>query len=375
MKGSITKRQGAKGVAYRVRYDVPQPDGSRAQRSETCRTRKEAEALLARRLHEIQTGGWVEPTQETVGAFMRRWIESRRGIYRDGTVYDYGRQIERAIVPTIGAVRLTALTATAVQGMMDRLLATGLAPSSVRLVHTVLHMGLAQAVRWRLVPRNVAGDASPPKAVPVRRVTWTAEEARRFLEATAGDSYGVLWRLALDSGMRIGELLALRWADVDLERGVVAVRRTVARAAGGGWTVSETTKSSRGRSIALAGSTVAALRRQRTGQLERRLALGPLWRDEGVVFDSGLGGRPGQTTVRDALKRAIAKAEVPDLRLHDLRHTCATLLLAQGVHPKVVQERLGHASIAITLDRYSHVTMDMQGEAADRLERLLGEGS
>lgn len=376
MTGSITKRQGKRGVSYRLRYYVTQADGSRIQRSETCRTKKEAEARLSDVVAELRSGTYTEPSDETVGVFLTRWLGSLSGTVRDSTLAGYGFIVNTRAIPSIGAIRLRDLSPEHLQRWLAELTTAGYATSTIRLSHTVLRRALNAAVRWRVVPRNVARDVTPPAAERNAARTWTAEEARRFLESSARDPFATLWRLALDSGMRIGELLALNWDDVDFDRGTVAVRRTVTRNRDAKWIIGDDTKTRSGRRlIALTPSTAAALRRHRTDQLARRLAIGPAWVNTGLVFDGGDGALARPETVRYGFLRAVRLADVPSLTFHGLRHTCATLLLASGVHPKVVQERLGHASIAITLDRYSHVTMDMQSEAASALDRLLSGAS
>jgi len=185
-----------------------------------------------------------------------------------------------------------------------------------------------------------------------------------------------MWRLGLDTGMWLGELLALTWDDVDLDRGLVAVRRTLTKDREGHWKLGEVAKtSSSRRSIPIGPATVVALRSIRPKQAERRLRCGAAWVDHGLVFDRGNGNWLSPATARGVFDRAVAKAQVTALTPHGMRHTMATLLLATGVHPKVVQERLGHSSIQMTLDRYSHVSIIMQQDAAAVLDRLIGEAA
>ena len=180
------------------------------------------------------------------------------------------------------------------------------------------------------------------------------------------------WPLALTTGMRQGELLALRWQDVDLDNGALAVRRTLTRDRAGRVTIGEPKSASGRRSIALDSATVAALRRHKASQNARRLQWGEAWQDADLVFDRGDGALLYHGVARDSFRRAAKRLGLPPIRFHDQRHTAATLMLAGGVHPKIVQERLGHSTVAMTLDRYSHVSMDMQRDAAERLERALG---
>lgn len=209
-------------------------------------------------------------------------------------------------------------------------------------------------------------DASR-RATPAT-TTWNAQQVGAVLAAAEGTNLAGLWRLAPLTGMRRGEILGPKWEEVDLERGELPIRRTLSRGKGGSWEI-RTPKTAAGRrSIALPSSAVEALKRHRVREVERRLELGPVWSDSGFVFTNGTGG-PFAVNVLDAqFRRLIATAGVPKIRFHDLRHTCATLMLANGEHPKVVAERLGHSDGGITLNRYSHVSSGMQRGAASRAD-------
>jgi integrase len=265
---------------------------------------------------------------------------------------------------------LHQLDEATVQGLYARALAEGRSPATVRLMHAVLRSSLAQALKWRLVARNVCDAVEPPRVRPPQVTTWTATEARAFLAGTADDDLAGLWVTALVTAMRLGELLALRWEDVDLDRGNLAVRRTATRGADGRFTVGEP-KGGRSRQVVLAPDAIAALRRHRARQAERRLRLGSPWHDQGLVFDRGDGSGLTHQAVEERMRRRVSRLGLRSIRFHDLRHSAATLLLEMGVHPKIVSELLGHAGIAITMDRYSHVTEAMHREAAEQLGELL----
>jgi integrase len=241
----------------------------------------------------------------------------------------------------------------------------------VNHLHTVLHTAFAQAVRWGLVSRNVVALARPPRKVHLEVVALTAEQARTLLACAAGHRFEALFVLALKTGMRRGELLALHWQDVDLEAGVLQVRGTLRRTRAGLAIGTPKTASAR-RKVALSAGSVAALRRHRARQDEERRRLGDGWQDFGLVFPNGL-GRPMEP--RDFLfshfRPLLVAAGLPPITFHALRHTAATLLLGQGEHPKVVQELLGHAQVSITLDRYSHMTPTLMSGAAATMDRLL----
>lgn len=377
-RGSVKAVSDEKGrvIEYVVRYDAPSPDGKRRQRQERCRTKKAADALLGQRLEEIRTGEYVEGTTETVGSYLLRWVESNPD-WRAATRRSYRSMVKLRITPHLGAIRLSRLSEPQVAGWVAALQAAKYAPSTIATTHSALHAALEQAVRWRLVVRNAADGTKLPKIPDPVSAAWSVAEARAFLgrplpEGKA-DPAAALWRLALDSGMRPGELLALKWGDVDWERGQVAVRRTITTAEDGRKVVGETTKRERSRrTIGVGADTLAGLRSHRARQAERRLAAGAAWTDEGLVFDRGDGRPMANEVMAGRLRRAAKAAKVPPITPHGLRHTCATLLLAAGVHPKIVQERLGHATIGETMDRYSHVLQGMQEPATEAMAAILG---
>lgn len=376
MQGSIQKYSGKRGVSWCYVIDLGRTsEGHRDQkRRRGFSTRKAAQEAMQRELHERRAGAYVEPTTLTLGEYLAKWLAETEGGRLEHTVYAYRSIVRNRIAPHLGAVPLAKLAPLDVQGCYRRLGEAGYAPKTIRLTHTVLRQALAQAVRWRLVPTNAADAADLP--VPRRKEVeaWSAEQARALLATTADDERHPLWRLLLDSGMRIGEALALTWDDVDLAAGTVAIRRTLTRTKAGGWVVGEAAKTRAGRRpIAVAPATVAGLRAHRARQAERRLLLGPAWEGEGFVFDRGDGGRSSPATVQQAFDRAVRGAGVPRLTPHGCRHTSATLLILAGVPLKVVSDRLGHASVAITADVYGHVTAAADRQAADLLADLLAE--
>jgi integrase len=241
----------------------------------------------------------------------------------------------------------------------------------VRHLHAVLRRALGDAVRWGVLARNPAAVVAPPRAVRHEIRALTTDEARALLAACEGERLGALYVLALTTGMRRGELLALRWRDVDLVEGVLAVRSTLYRAEGRLVLAEPKTARAR-RLIHLAPEAVGALRRHREAQLEDRLRLGPAWDDQDLVFANEL-GRPveAHNMIRRSFHPLLERAGLPRIRFHDLRHSTATLLLSSGVHPKVVSEILGHATIGITLDTYSHVLPAMHREAVGAMSLLL----
>jgi len=238
-------------------------------------------------------------------------------------------------------------------------------------LHAVLHRALEQAAQWGLTPRNVAKLVTPPRPARREMATLSPEQARASLEAAEGDRLEALYVLALSTGMRQGELLALRWRDVDLEGGTLQVRATLQRTRDGFQFAEPKTARSR-RQVALTKPAVEALRRHRSRQLEERLQMGAAWEDNDLVFANEV-GRPIEAgnLIRRSFHPLLDRAGLQHIRFHDLRHTAATLALGKGVHPKIVAEMLGHSQIAVTLDLYSHVTPTMQRQAAEALEAAL----
>lgn len=374
MRGHIRKR----GNGYAVIVDLPRDPvtGKRRQKWQTAPTKREAERLLTKTLHQIEGGGFIEPSKTPLATYLEQWLEAIEPTIRPASHDRYTRIVRRQIVPSLGAVELGKLSSLQVQDWYAVLLAgtngqASLSPSTVALYHGVLHKALDQAVKWQLVNRNVCDAVDAPRPKPPEMRTWSADESRAFLAGTVDHDLAALWHLALYTGMRRGELLALRWQDVDLERGQLAIRRTLTRGADGLVFGEPKTKAGR-RSIAIPAPIVAILKTHRARQAERRLQIGPAWHDDGLVFDRGDGTVLHPNVVTHSFPRLARRLGLPGIRFHDLRHTAATLMLANGEHPKIVQERLGHADISMTLGRYSHVTQDMQRDAADRLARLLG---
>jgi integrase len=371
-EGTVVKR----GNRYSVVLDLGRgPDGKRIRKWHSgYPTKKAAQAAKVELLAALGRGSYVEPSKRTVGAFLRQdWLPSVRAQVRPSTWAEHHSKVEVHLVPAIGGVLLQRLTPGHLNALYADLLERGLSAQTVAHVHATARRALADAVRWGLIPRNVALQASPPRPARPELRTWDASELRAFLEHVAGDRLYALWLLAASTGMRRGEVLGLQWVDVDLAAARVAVRRALVTV--GHQVVVSEPKTARGRrSVALDPATVAALKGWRKGQAAERLAWGPAWTDSGLVFTREDGRPLHPREVTRAFTRHVLAAELPIVRLHDLRHTHATLALAAGVHPKVVQERLGHANIAITLDTYSHAVPALEEEAARTVARLVFGG-
>jgi len=337
-------------------------------------TKKEAERARVDLLAKLDRGEYVEPTRQTMGGFMTSWLESVATTVRPATVASYRRIVSSAVVPRIGSVPLQKLRAPDLNRLYAELLASGgrrrhgLSAKSVRNVHIVVHRALADAVRWGDLSRNPADNADAPQVQRKEMRTWSAGETRTFLDSVTDDPVRAAWVLVATTGARRGEVLGLRWGDLDLDNGRAAVVQQLTTV--NNQLVFVPPKTAKGRrSLALDRYTVDVLREHRKRQLEQRMALGSGWPGHDLVFTrpDGEPVHPDSFT-RWFVQRARA-AGLPVIRVHDLRHGWATLALEAGVHPKVVSEQLGHSTVAITLDLYSHVSPTM---AADAVERVSG---
>jgi integrase len=316
--------------------------------------------------------GSPEPTRLTVGAWLEAWLDSRKSDLRGGTLASYRGMTRLYVVPELGRVPLRTVTRARLRTLYADLADHGghdrgpLSPKTIHNVATMLVKVFGDAVEDRLLTTNPAEHAHRLPSARRDMEVWTGPQVAAFLASVAGGRLAALWRLTFSTGMRRGELLGLRWSDVDLEAGALSVQQTRIRGIAG--LVYGSPKTAKGRRrIPLAGSTVAALRTHRRAQASERIATGPAWHDEGLVF-CGQDGRPlDPDSVSQSFERLAARAGLPRIRFHDARHTAATLLLSAGVHPKVVQERLGHATISTTLDTYSHVVQGLGEDAAERL--------
>jgi integrase len=334
---------------------------------EECRTnRKQAE-------REQERGLDLSARRQTVEAFLIDWLENvARPRVRSSTHTRYVGYVRGQIIPALGRHQLDKLTPQHIQAFLNERSKTGLAPRTVQYFRAILRSALDQALRWGLVSRNVATLAEPPRSVHKQIDPLSPAETRAFLAATESDRLGPLYRVAILTGLRQGELLGLRWQDIDLTNSVLAVRNALQRIDGMPVLVEPKTARSR-RTITLPVGAVEALKEQRRRQAEDRLASSVRWQDWGLVFASSVGTPLDASNVTHRLQRVLADAGLPRQRFHDLRHLCATLLLSQGVSARVVMEQLGHSQIGLTMNTYAHVMPSMLREAANALDAALSE--
>lgn len=375
----------ANGTWWFVADLPPAPDGRRRQaKRRGFKTKAEAQAALDELRVSGRQGVYVAPARQRLGEFLTDdWLPAIKVTIEESTWASYERYLRLHVIPPLGGVRLEAVD----PGMLNHLYADllghgrldgkpgGLSRRSVRYIHTIIGRALGDAVRWGRIVRNPAQAATPPRAAQTRTQapemkTWNAETLARFLAAEQPSRYHVAFLFLATTGCRRGEALGLRWGDVDLDAGRSSLRHTIGAIDHRIYEKS-TPKSHRARVIDLDADTVAALRSWRTRQAEERLLLGPAYGDRGLAFCHPDGRPYHPDRFSREFDRRIARHGVPRIRLHDLRHTWATLALQAGVDVKTVSERLGHASATITWDIYQHVTPAMQSDAAERVAALI----
>jgi len=375
-----TDRDGKETVRWYVVLDLGfGSDGRRRQKWHGgFRTRREAEATRAKLVTEVNTGAYVVPGRTTLTEWIHdSWFPMTEPRVKPTTFHSYKRNLELHVIPTLGQKRLQQLTPAMLTGLYGRLAQDtterkGLSAKTISYIHSTLHKVLSDAVDSGLLVKNVAATAKPPR--PNRRATggiqaWEPNELARFLEAVRETRLAAIWRLSAMTGMRRGEVLGLRWCDVDLDRARLSVRQALV--AVGYEVVHSTPKSHSARVIDLDAETVAQLRAHRRHQDEERAEWGVDYQDNKVAKENGEPIHPH--TFSQAFERLIQKAGLPQIRLHDIRHTHATLALTAGVPVKVISERLGHESPAFTLKQYAHVIPGMQAEAAAQVASLVDQ--
>lgn len=394
MSGSATPKKDQSSGTWWFVVELPAgTDGRRMQaKRRGFRTKAEAQAALDDLRVSSRQGTYVTPARQTVAEFLQNdWLPVVRRELADSTWESYERNVRHHLVPHIGHLRLQALDGGALNRLYAHLLengrvwgrqSNGLKPRTVRYVHTIVHAALDDAVKWRRVPVNAADQATPPSAkaakAPEMKV-WSANELATFLALTEGERYHFAWLFLATTGCRRGEALGLRWQDVDLEAGLASIRQQVIplmKATGKGreGRVVARTKNGDARVIELDRRTVIMLRTWKARQSEEKLLLGGGYDDQGLVF-ARPDGRPYHpeafSKTFDRRLRQPGFAGLPVVRMHDLRHTWATLALKAGIDVKVVSERLGHSSAVITWSIYQHVVKGMQADAAERVSDLI----
>ncbi len=336
-----------------------------------AKTKAEAAERLRQAQREIDDGSFVYDDSQTMAQYLRNWLVSKQIEMRPSAFRRIEEHVRLRLIPTLGQTRLIKLAPQQIQTLYAKSLAAGLSPATVRGMRFTLRNALDTAVIQGALSRNPIGAVKKPRQMRHEMQVLSAEQAREFLDAARVERLEPLYLLALHTGMRQGELLGLRWKDVQLDLNSLYITTTVSWDASGYHFGEPKTKRSR-RRVALSPAIVAALRTHRTKLAEERLQAGAAWQDYGLVFPTLLGTPQSPSNIRTrSLNRILTRAHLPLISFHDLRHTAATLALSANVNPKIVSEMLGHSSVAFTLDTYSHVLPTMQTDAAAVMEQVL----
>lgn len=378
MKGHVRAR-GKNTWALVIELDRDPVTGKRRQKWITVKgNKKEAERRLAQTLHEMNMGAYAAPAKVSLGAFLERWLEHVQTTVRPVTFDSYRTLVHRHITPTLGHMPLTRLQTLDLQQFYAAKLRDGrsdgkpggLSPRTVRYLHGLLREALGYAVRWNLVSRNIAEAADPPRQSKRNAQALDTHEIQAFLAALQGDRLYAFYLLALTTGLRRGELLGLRWQDVDLGSGWLVVRQTLVVVNGKPTIQDEAKNRSSLRPVSLPAVAVEALRNHKFKQTEERMVFGEEYQGNDLVFCAIQGQPLNPSNLRRSFKRLLTDAGLPEIRIHDLRHTHATMLLSAGVNLKLVADRLGHSTTRMTADTYSHVLPRMRDEVAATVDKI-----
>jgi integrase len=385
MKGHIRER-GEDSWAIILDIGRDPETGKRRQKWHTFHgTKRDAQREMRSLLNDLDAGAYVEPDKMLVKKYLERWLASYAKAQVSPKTFERYAEIVRChLIPALGGLKLAALRPLQIQAYYASAVESGRRPRRGKVVvvprglsartvlhhHRVLREALHQAVKWQMLARNPADSVEPPRPITTEMRALDEMETVRLIEASACGRLYLPILLAATTGLRRGEVLAVRWRDIDLEAGTLAVRQSLEQTKEGLSFKEPKTQKGR-RVIALPQLAIDALRRHKAEQAKIRLMLGPGYQANDLVCcqPDGRPFKPGNIT--NSFAELIECLKIPRLRFHDLRHGHATLLLRQGIHPKVVSERLGHSTVGITLDVYSHVLPGMQEEAARKVDAAL----
>jgi len=338
--------------------------------SKYTKTQSEGLNWLHKMCTQVQAGMTLEGAQRPFSEYLQQWLILIQGSIRPNTLIQYSQIVRDHILPQLGRIKLKDLRPDQIQILYSEKLRQGTSSRTVILIHAVLHKALKQAVRLGTIVANPADAVTRPKFRRKEMKTLSDMEAQKLLVAARGTSLEAVYWLAVSTGLRQGELLGLRWSDLDWKKQSLQIQRQLQRQALG--LVFTEPKSAAGRRMIILGTvTLEKLRVHQNLQVEERKLAGDTWQENDLIFPSSIGTPMDPSNLYHHFKRLLKEAGLPDIRFHDLRHTAATLMLQQGTHPKIVQERLGHSDISLTLNVYSHVLPSMQEETAEKMDELL----
>lgn len=367
MKGHIEKR----GNKYSFVIDIgrdPVTKKRKQKRVSGFTSEKKARAAMNEMIVELNRGGYVEPTTETLGDYLDNWLEHKRKRVVHSTYLHYKGNINNHIKPAIGDIRVHELNARQVQRFYDSLLDNKLSERSVHHIHRILSNALDYGAKLGDINKNVAKAAEPARVRKKEMEYWPIESLSKFINDTRNEKFFIAWYIASFTGMRQGEVLGLKWDCIDFSNKRIYVKRSLKRSEENNYHIADLKNNSSYRSISISDSDVFELKKHLNEQKRIKMNAGDSYIDNNLVVATGIGTHVLPSNLGRAFRRAIKRSKVNRIRFHDLRHTHASMLFALGVHPKIVQERLGHSSIQVTLDTYSHMLPNMQEAVAESLE-------
>jgi len=365
-EGSIFKRADGRWVGkVSLGYDLV--NHKRLRKVVYGKTRGEVRTRLTELQRKHDQGLTVNTKAQATSQFLTTWLNDvAKPNTRPSTYRSYEQIVRNHLIPGLGTYSLEKLTPQVIQSFLNAKAKTGI---SVEHLRRVLRAALNQAVKWDLIVRNPATLVSPPKKEKYEFAYLEPEQAKKLFEAASHTRYEALFTVAISVGLRLGEALGLKWSEVDLEAGTLTVKHQLQRVEGKLTLVEPKTARAR-RVVPLPSFAIEALKKHRTRQLEERIFNSDVWQEQNFVFTSTVGTPADPRNIRRTLETILQESGLPKVRFHDLRHTCATLLLAQGTDARTIMETLGHSQITLTLNTYSHVMPSLQRDAADRMDAV-----
>jgi integrase len=334
-------------------------------------TQREANAWRHKTVEQRRQGLVFAGSKVPLSKFLNEWLVVAKTSVRPNTYDQYSQIVHQHIYPTLGEILLKDLRPDHVQSLYTKKLAAGVSPWTTRMIHAVIHRALNHALKLGLVVRNVSDSVTRPKVPRKEMKTLDDYQVRQLIQAAESTQIATLFWVAVTTGLRQGEILGLKWSDLDWDTRRIHVQRQVQRRKGEGLVFCEPKSASGRRVIVLGQSTIDKLREYKNIQQHERMLAGDKWQEHDLMFPSPIGKPLDPSNIVKAYKHSLKAAGLPEIRFHDLRHSAATLMLQQGINPKIVQERLGHSDISLTLNTYSHVLPHMQEEAAEKMDELL----
>lgn len=367
MKGYFRKR----GDKWSFTIDIGRDPETNKRKQKTVsgfKTKKEAVKACAEMITQIENGQYNEKSKVTIEQFLIDFMENVVKPSVQITTYNTQMNIvKNHIIPDLGKKKMEELNPITVQKLYMKKIDNGLSSSYIKLMHAILGKAYRKAMEWGIVQKNVIQLVTPPRVEHKDITVWTLDEAKRFLDHSQKRKFFIGYVLAIYTGMRRGEIIGLRWSDINLENNTLSIKQTLTYSNGKGYFKEPKTKGSK-RTITIPEYAVQCLKKHKAKQNEYRLKLGEAYEDHDLVVCSWNGQPINPTDINKDFTMAIKLSGVPQIRFHDLRHTHATILLQMGENPKVVSERLGHSEVGITLDTYSHVLPNMQKELANNFD-------